>query len=358
MTLDVLDARHLGARDELLVQGVVLQNEGHVHEGAVLFAHRSNVEIGAVEVVVQDGRLLLVELLDALKATLSLEPLEDLAANVNGVARRRVEHGALVGLGFVLEHGGNELRQVVADQILADDDDGGTGRADVLLDAAVDKAVLLNVDRLGQEAGAHIGNQNGIALGLGILVELGAIDGLVVADVDVVGIFANLKLVDIGNVSEVLVLRGSSDTDVAVLGGFLASLLAPGTGKDIVGLALLKKVHGNGGELRPSATLQEENLVIVGNTHQITQIGLSLVEDLLECLGAMGHLHNGHARAAVIQHLSCGLLKHADGKRGGTGGKVVNPCHVNRPFNGVEPEARRWCNTPTLTNLAQARRFF
>ena len=189
-------------------------------------------------------------------------------------------------------------------------------------------------------------------------MELGAIDGLVVADVDVVGIFANLKLVDIGNVSEVLVLRGSSDTDVTVLGGFLACLLAPGAGKNIVSLALLKQVHGNGGELRPSATLQEENLVIVGNAHQIAQVGLSLIENLLECLGAMGHLHNGHARAAVIQHLSCGLLKHADGKRGGTGGKVVNPCHVNRPFNGVEPEARRWCNTPTLANLAQARRFF
>ena len=55
-------------------------------------------------------------------------------------------HGAVVGLGLPLEHGGGS-GQAVADQVFADDGDDHTGGADVLLDTAVDDGVLADVHK-------------------------------------------------------------------------------------------------------------------------------------------------------------------------------------------------------------------
>ena len=69
-------------------------------------------------------------------------------------------------MGLVFEHGGGAGQAVICDQIFPDDDNDHTGRADVLLHAAVDHAILRHIHRLGQKARGHIGNQR-LSLGIG-----------------------------------------------------------------------------------------------------------------------------------------------------------------------------------------------
>ena len=70
------------------------------------------------------------------------------------------------------------------------------------------------------------------------------------------------------------------------------------------------------------AALDEQNLVVVGNAHQLAQIGLGLVDDLLEHLGAVAHLHDAHTAAAVVHHLVADLLQHRLRHHGGAGGEI------------------------------------
>src|SRR5699024_1685 len=106
-----------------------------------------------------------------------------LAAAVDGPAGGGVVHGAVVGVDLVAQIGGHVGGQVVPDQVLADDDHGGAGGAHVLLHAGPDQAVVRDVAGLGEEHGALVADQD-LALGVGQLLPGGAVDGLVLADID------------------------------------------------------------------------------------------------------------------------------------------------------------------------------
>ena len=109
-----------------------------------------------------------------------------------------------------------------------------------------------------------------------------AVDGLVLADVDVVGVFSELELVDIGDIGEVAVLARCHAARITEQLCLLESLLRPRAGNDVVGLAVQHQVHGDGRKLLGRAALQEEHLVVVGNAHQIAQVGFGLFDDALE----------------------------------------------------------------------------
>ena len=328
MALDVRDVVVCCLGNELGIHIGIAGDERHVHDGAVFLAGSALEQLGLVEEVVQQRGLLVVALADALEATLLLEPLEDEAADVNRVASRRVVQAAGISHGLPTQQRRGEGQHVFADEILTGDDDGQTSRADVLLNTTVDDAVLRNVNRLGEEARRHVCDQGYVAR-LGQLVVDGAVNRLVLADVEVVGVLGNLDGVDVGHVAERLVLAGRQAVRGAVHLRFLEGLLRPGTGNDVVGHAAfdLHEVHRNGGELRGGATLEEQHLVVLGDAHEVAQVGLSGVDDVLERLRAMAHLHDGHACALVVEHFGCSLLQNRFRQDGGTCRKVVNPGH-------------------------------
>ena len=111
---------------------------------------------------------------------------------------------------------------------------------------------------------------------------MGAVDGLVLADVDVVGIAAELQLVHVGDIGEVAVLARGYATCVTEDLCLLEGLLRPRAGNDVVGLAVQHEVHGNCRELLGSATLQEQDMVVVGDAHELTQVSLGFLDDALE----------------------------------------------------------------------------
>ena len=232
-------------------------------------------------------------------------------------------------MGLVAQHGGGARKYVLPDQILPDDADDHTGRADVLLHAAVDHAVLGHVHRLGQKTAGHVGHQV-FPLGVGQLPELGAVDGIVLADVDIVRVLADGKIGAVGDVGEGLVRGGSHSVGLTEELGLLPGFLRPLAGDDVVRHLVLHEVHGNHGKLLGRAALHEQHLVIVGNAHQGAQVSLGLVNDGLVGLGAVAHFHDGHTGSPVIQHFIGGFPENLLRQHRRAGGKIINSGH-NRP---------------------------
>ena len=322
VALEVIVARSLGGGDDFGIQLGGVGDEGDVHERAELRLDRAVEHLGGIQEVIDDLGLGDVALVHLLETADALEILEDLAAAVDRPAVGGIVHGAVLGVGVIAHIDRHLGIEVFADEVLADDDDDHAGRADVLLHARVDHVVVADVAGLGEEHGALVGDED-VALGVGQLLPGHTVDGLVLADVDVVGVVGNVEIGAVGNVAVVLILGGSGNDDLAVLLGFLDGLAGPCAGVDVDGLAVLHQVPGNRRELEGGAALNEEDLIVVGDPHQVAQVGVGLVDDLLEDLGAVGHLHDAHAAAAVVHHLVTDLLQHGLGHHGGTGGEVV-----------------------------------
>ena len=52
------------------------------------------------------------------------------------------------------------------------------------------------------------------------------------------------------------------------------------------------EVHGRGGELGGRAALEEEDMIPVRDVEQAAELGLGVVEDLLEHFRSVTHLHD------------------------------------------------------------------
>ena len=64
------------------------------------------------------------------------------------------------------------------------------------------------------------------------------------------------------------------------------------------------------------------HLVVVGDTDELAKVSLSLGGDLHEVLAAVGHLHDAHAGALVVDEILLALLQHIQGQARGAGGEV------------------------------------
>ena len=91
---------------------------------------------------------------------------------------------------------------------------------------------------------------------------------------------------------------------------------------------MLHEIHGNGSELLGSAALEEEDVIVIRNGHEVAEVRLSIFDDLGEGGRTMAHLHHGHAASVVIQHARLGFAKDLFRQYGGTRRKVIDTCHL------------------------------
>lgn len=89
------------------------------------------------------------------------------------------------------------------------------------------------------------------------------VDGFVLADVNIVGIFSDGKIGAIGNVGEIAVLTRCDALRIAEELSLLECLLRPRARNDVVCLAIEHHVHGDSRELLRSTALQEEHGVFI-----------------------------------------------------------------------------------------------
>ena len=331
MALEVVKARRLGSRHHIGVLVLRGGDEGHVHEGAVLLPHGPGEELGLVQEVIEDLRLFLIALVHGLQPAVIQEVLEDLAAAVDGPAVGGVVEGVVVRVGLIAHIGGDKFWKIVPQQILPDDDHRHARRAHVLLHAAPDEAVPAHVAGPGEEHAGLVGHQH-LPLGVGEAEIGGAVDSLVFADIDIVRVLRNVQIGAVRDIGEVLVGGGGHDFDLAVFLCLGDGLLGPGAGFHIASDPVFHQVHGHHGELDRAAALDEKDLVVVGNAHELAEIRLRLVPNLLEHLAPVAHLHDAHAAPAVVHHLGGDLLQHGLRHHGGAGGEIIGAAVFHSAF--------------------------
>lgn len=162
--------------------------EGDVHERAGVGLGVGLVEVLAVEEVVDDGGLLLVALLHGLEAALGEDPLEDLAHQIDAEGVGGVEAALGLGVVFVLDHLGQGAGAEFED-VLAGDEQGDAGGAEVLLGAGVDQAVLGDIDGAGEDVGGGVGDKEGSGGDvLRLAAPFGADDGVVGGELHIDGV--------------------------------------------------------------------------------------------------------------------------------------------------------------------------
>lgn len=323
MAFDVLDLVLCRARNKGGVEVGIAGAERDVGDGAAALLRGAVEQLAVLEQVVEQVGLGPVALGHGGKSAGLLDPTEYLAAHVDAKGVGRVEHGALDGLGLKV-HVLRRLRKggAIRDEVVAHDDHGHARGAGVFLSAGVDESVALDVERLRQKAARDIGDQRHVAA-IGQLVEHGAKDGVVLADVDVVepvarGLGGNAR-VDVGHVGdavEIGVLGAHEQHGLAVLGGLLVRLVGKVAGHGVAGAAAAHEVHGDARKLQRGAALQKQDTVVVGDAQQAAQGCLGVVDDLLVRARSMAHLEHGHAATAVVHHLVGDLGEHACGQRG------------------------------------------
>ena len=224
MALQVVEAGGLGGGHHIGILLLAGGDEGHVHQGTVLLANSTGEELALVQEIVQHRGLFLVALVHGLQSAVCQQVLEDLAAAVDGPAVGSVVQGVIVRMGLVTHVSGHELGQVLPQQVLPDDDHRHAGGTHILLYARPDQAVLGDIAGTGEEHGGLIRHQD-LALGVGQMEIGGAVDGLVLADIDVICVVGDVQIGAVRDVGEVLVRGGGDDLHLTVLLGLLDGLL-------------------------------------------------------------------------------------------------------------------------------------
>ena len=116
---------------------------------------------------------------------------------------------------------------------------------------------------------------------------LGSVNGVVLADIYIIRVRADGQIGTVRDIGEGLVLGGRNSICLSVDLRLFECLLCPLSGDDIISHLIFHQVHGNRRKLKVRAALHEQYLVIVRDLHQIAQILLRLIDDLLEGLGAV-----------------------------------------------------------------------
>ena len=320
---------------ELLIHIRVGAGEGHVHHAAVFRLNGIVIEVLTVQVIIQDLGLGVVDLGHLFQAAnLVLQVIHHQTGHVDAPARRGVVHAVLIQQGSVVHHGGDlfcrDVFCALAQQVVPDDGNGHTGGGNVLLHTKVDAAVLAYIGRLTENHGAHVSYQ-GDAVHLRHIFISSAKNGVVLADVDVAGVWVIRNGLDIRNIGEVLILAGSSDAGCAELSGFFGSLFAEVAGHQIIRRASGHKVQGHHGELLGCAALEETDLVVVGYIQHLADTGLSVLDDLIEPLAAVAHLHHAHTAAMVVQQVGLSFLQNGNRQHGRTGAEIIHTIHKRLP---------------------------
>ena len=98
----------------------------------------------------------------------------------------------------------------------------------------------------------------------------------------------------------VFVGAGGCLVNLAVILGFSHSLFCPHAGVDVSGVFFRVEVGRRHQELRAAAALDEHNLVIIGDFHQLTQERFSFGVQRSIFSAAVAHFNNTHAGVGII----------------------------------------------------------
>ena len=262
-----------------------------------------------IKIIVKNLRFCLIALLHGCKTTHGFDPFKYLAAHINAVAVRRVIHGICICIRFKFHHSRCKRHYIVRDQILPDNGDDHTCRSDILLNATVNNTIIRYIDRFRKETGGHVRHEN-LSFRIRQLFVLRSVDRIILADINVIGFLIDRQIAAVRDIRKRFVCTGRNGIRLAVLLCFLPCFLCPLSRNDIVCNTVFHQIHRNHCKLQTCAALHIQNSVIIRNLHQITKVCFCLVDQVIEYLGSVTHLHHGLSASPVIQHFLLCLFQH------------------------------------------------
>ena len=296
-------------------------DERHVHDGAVLLFYAVGVVRRVIDEIVQKPRFVFVDLVDLFDAAQLFEVAQYEVRHINGEAGGRIVEGAVVRLRFPFEHGGADGQRVF-DEIFARDDDGHARGGEVFLRARIDDAEFCHVYFAGQDLRAHVAHER--LFRFGEFDIAGAENGIVRADVHVIGIVVEFDRIHVGDVCIIFILGRGDFPCLAVDLAFLPGFFGKVARHDVIGLSRVHQVEGNGCKLLARAALYKQYTVIVGNVHQLAHERLRFFHDGGERFVPVADLRDAHTGSLKIKEFFLRLFEHFEGEHGRACRKVIN----------------------------------
>ncbi len=285
--------------------------EGDVHQGAAALVDGGMIVVAVVEVIVEEFGFFGIAFEHAFGTAVGFDPVEDEAHDIDGIAGRRIEHRAILGMSVIAQHGGNGAGEVFADEGLADDDEGDASIGEGFLGTGIEQAAFGDIERFTEDARGNVGNERCVAR-IGDIAPFGAENRVVHRDMNIVIIA--LDFVNFGNVAATAIARRGHDIDLIHKAlGFIDGFLGPDTRVDIGNFAALFQVERNHGKLEACTALQEQDFVIVGNVHEFADFGFNTFDDGFVGVRTVAHFHDGLAGAIAVEHLFGADFEHGCG---------------------------------------------
>ena len=119
-----------------------------------------------------------------------------------------------------------------------------------------------------------------------VLLDLGAVDGVVGGDVEIVHVFRNH--ISLGNVGVVLVRRASESVCLSDALGLLECLVSPYSGIEI-GCLVLQEIHCDIEELKARSASEEHHFMGIRNVKELFPVGADFVHHLSPLFGTVGY---------------------------------------------------------------------
>ena len=162
--------------------------------------------------------------------------------------------------------------------------------------SCVDKVKILDVHLARKNVAGHIADNGNIKLGE--ILVLGAVNRVVGSEVYIRSIGAEREF--LRNVAVVFVGAGSSLINLAVEFSFRHGLLGPDAGVDISGVFFSVEVSSCHQKLGAATALDEHNLVVLGDFHQLAQQLFCFCVQGSVFVAAMAHFNDAHAGVFVV----------------------------------------------------------
>ncbi len=300
------------------------QTECDIHEGTAILIGMALVEaFRSIDGAVEQIGFLLVALSHLRQAALFENPVRDFADHVDAESRRRIVERVLLIERVVAQDLGQGLRAVL-EQRASGDDERHAGWAEVFLHAGIYEGKAAEVERARKHIRRHIGEQRHIPR-IWYIMILSTIYSIIVAKMDIGSLGIYIELLLSRDVAVAAFLARGSDTAGAEYLCFIVAFLSEAAGQHIVARMLFRGiVQRHHGELMARTALQEQDLIIVAEPHELEDVGLGLVVYSFILFRTMADFEDRHATAIEIQELGLSLFQNVERQHGWARIEVVD----------------------------------
>ena len=251
--------------------------------------------VAVVDNVINELSFRCIVLGNSVYATLLFNPVQSFVNHINSKDRRCIVQRIVIGKGAVFQH----CRQLLAccsQKAFLGNDDDYAGRTKIFLRSCVDKVKILNVRLARKNVAGHIADNGNIKLGE--ILVFGAVNRVVGSEVYIRSIGAEREF--LWNVAVVLISAASGLINLAVEFSFCHSLFGPDAGVDISGVFFSVEISSCHQKLSAAAALDEHNLVIFGDFHQLAQQLFCFCVQGSVFVAAVAHFNDAHAGVFVV----------------------------------------------------------